>query len=56
MMKFIRENHKVSEELELGEGDYVLKDGAAWFTAGNRSVRIVQNYAGVLIISVWPMS
>lgn len=45
----------MSEELELGEGDYVLKDGAAWFTVGNRSVRIVENDAGVLMISVWPM-
>ena len=44
----------MSEELELGEGDYVLKDGAAWFTVGNRSVRIVENDAGVLMISVWP--
>lgn len=44
----------MSEELELGEGDYVLKDGAAWFTVGTRSVRIVENDAGVLMISVWP--
>ena len=44
----------MNEELELGEGDYVLKDGAAWFTVGTKSVRIVQNDAGVLMISVWP--
>lgn len=39
---------------DLPENDYVLIDGAAWFTVGNNSVRIVL-HAGELRIAVYPL-
>lgn len=34
---------------ELIDGDYYLADGAAWFTVGDRSVRIRETEAGVFV-------
>lgn len=38
----------------LEDNDYTLKDGAAWFTVGNRSVRIRED-EGILTVGVWPL-
>lgn len=37
-------------ETSLADGDYILTDEAAWFTVGDKSVRIVKNDAFRILI------
>ena len=39
--------------MELSDGDYILTDGKAWFTVGDKSVRIVNDEQGHLRIYVF---
>ena len=41
--------------IKLTDDDYVLADGRAWFTAGDKSIRIVMNDEGVLNVFVFPV-
>ena len=40
-------------EMPLSDGDYILTDRRAWFTVGDKSVRIVMNEEGVLHVFVF---
>lgn len=47
--------HGYMENQELPDDDYVLSEGAAWFTVGVMSVRIHRDRAGGLTISVYKL-
>ncbi len=42
-------NRWLNRERNLRDGDYVLIDGAAWFTVGKFSIRIHQTDEGVVV-------
>lgn len=46
---------KPETETSLTDGDYSLTDGAAWFTVGGRSVRIVNDEDGRLHVFVFEL-
>ena len=46
--------YEYKEDRELPDGDYILSDGQAWFTAGIFSVRIRQTSEGVEV-DVYPV-
>ncbi len=38
----------MSDRKTIGDGDYILRDGAAWFTVGGFSVRLAKTDEGVV--------
>ena len=54
MMTVIVDCEIQTGELELPDGDYIMKYGRAWFTVGNKSVRICASENG-LSVQVYPL-
>ena len=45
--------NQMSQDKQLSEGDYILKDGAAWFTVSGFSVRVRTANDGSVICSIY---
>lgn len=44
----------MSQDQELPDGDYTLKDGSAWFTVGKASVKVQKTDEGV-VADIYPL-